>query len=126
MWRPRLTKRRELIRSDWYQSSRPAWVVARPGEWFRNTCGGERQASTILSKGTGKRVHHIGVDDPNDSKEVSDAKLAAVWDAWSLTYRKSLEGHDDGHTSLIQQRLHMQDLTGHIGRMWTRRPGIMW
>ena len=110
-------KCRELIRSDWYQSSRPAWKLSRDQdgkEWFRNTCGGERQASTILSKGTGKRVHHIGVDDPNDSKEVSDAKLAAVWDAWSLTYRNRLKDMTTGTRSLIQQRLHMQDLTGHI------------
>ena len=110
-------KCRELIRSDWYQSSRPDWTLAKDQdgkEWFRNTRGGERQASTIGSKGTGKRVHHIGVDDPNDTKEVSDAKLASVWDAWTLTFRNRLKAMTTGTRSLIQQRLHLQDLTGHI------------
>lgn len=110
-------KCRELIRSDWYQSSRPNWRAAKDQdgkEWFRNTRGGERQASTIGSKVTGKRVHHIGVDDPNETKDVSDVKLAAVWDAWALGLANRLKDMRTGTTGIIQQRVHLLDMTGKI------------
>lgn len=110
-------KCRELIRSDWYQSSRPNWGMSKAQdgkEWFRNTRGGERQASTIGSKATGKRVHHIGVDDPNEAKDVSDVKLAAVWDSWALSFANRLKDARTGTTGLIQQRVHLLDMTGKI------------
>ena len=110
-------KCRELIRSDWYQSSGIKWRMSQSQdgkEWFRNSVGGERQASTIGSKVTGKRVHHIGIDDPNETKDVSEVKLASVWDAWSLGLANRLKDMRTGTVGLIQQRVHMQDMTGQI------------
>lgn len=110
-------KCRNLITSEWYQAFRPGWTLAKDQDakgWFKNTRGGERQATTIGSRGTGKRVHFIGVDDPNDTKDVSPPKLQAVWDAWSLTYQNRLKDMRTGRRMLIQQRTHMADLTGRI------------
>jgi predicted phage terminase large subunit-like protein len=92
--------------------------------WFRNTAGGERQASTIAAKGTGKRVHHVIVDDANDTKDVSDIKLKAVWDAWRLTFQNRLKSMVTGGRCNIQQRTHMKDLSGMLiqedGPAWRR------
>lgn len=110
-------KCRNLITSEWYQGFKPGWRLAKDQDakgWFKNTKGGERQATTIGSRGTGKRVHFIGVDDPNDTKEVSGPKLAATWDAWSLTFQNRLKDMSTGRRVLIQQRTHMADLTGKI------------
>ncbi len=118
-------KCRNLIMSDWYQAFGPEWKMARDQDakgWFRNTSGGERQATTILSKGTGKRVHDIYIDDPNDAKDVSEAKLQAVIAAYDLTFHNRLKDQTTGNTILIQQRTHSLDLTGHVlevdGQSW--------
>ncbi len=78
------------------------------------SCGGERQATTIGSKGTGKRVHDIYIDDPNDAKDISEAKLRQVIEAYDLTFHNRLKDQRTGNTVLIQQRTHMLDLTGHV------------
>ena len=110
-------KCRELIRSEWYQSSQPTWKMmdSQDGkEWFKNTAGGERQASTIGSKVTGKRLHHVGLDDPNETKDISESKLQSVSDAWDYGIANRLKDMRTGTVGLIQQRIHMKDLTGHI------------
>jgi len=110
-------KCRALIMSEWYQAFGHRWSLARDQDakgWFRNTAGGERQATTIGSKGTGKRVHDIYFDDPNDAKDISEAKLMSVIDAYDLTFHNRLKDHRTGNTVLIQQRTHMKDLTGHV------------
>lgn len=110
-------KCRGLITSQWYRAFGIPWKLASDQDakgWFKNEKGGERQATTIGSRGTGKRVHFIGIDDPNDTKEVSEVKLSAVWDAYALTFQNRLKDMRTGATCLIQQRTHMQDLTGRI------------
>lgn len=110
-------KCRGLITSEWYRGFGISWRLAADQDakgWFKNSLGGERQATTIGSRGTGKRVHFIGIDDPNETKEVSEAKLQAVWDAYALTFQNRLKDMRTGATCLIQQRTHMQDLTGRI------------
>lgn len=110
-------KCRNLITSEWYQGFPLTWRLASDQDakgWFRNTAGGERQATTIGSRGTGKRVHDVYFDDPNDTKEVSAPKLDAVWDAYSLTFQNRLKNMTTGGRCLIQQRTHMRDLTGRL------------
>lgn len=110
-------KCRNLVTSEWYAGFRLPWSLAKDQDakgWFRNTAGGERQATTIGSRGTGKRVHDVFFDDPNDTKEVSGPKLDAVWDAYSLTFQNRLKDMSTGGRCLIQQRTHMLDLTGRL------------
>lgn len=118
-------KCRQLITSDWYAGFNVPWRLAPDQDakrWFRNTVGGERQASTIGAKGTGKRVHHVVVDDANDTKDVSDLKLKAVWDSWRLTFQNRLKSMVTGGRCNIQQRTHMKDLSG----MLTQEDGEAW
>ena len=85
----------------------------------------ERRATTIGSRGTGKRVHDVFFDDPNDTKEVSGPKLEAVWDSYRLTFQNRLKNMSTGGRCLIQQRTHaMRDLSGMLanedGEAWRR------
>lgn len=110
-------KCRGLMVSDWYKGFGCPWKMAADQDakgWFRNTKGGERQATTIGSKGTGKRVHAIFFDDPNDTKDTSEAKLRAVIDSYRLRFQNRMKSMRTGIRCLIQQRTHMQDLTGWI------------
>jgi phage terminase large subunit-like protein len=110
-------KCRTLVTSEWYRGFNLPWGLAKDQDakgWFKNTKGGERQATTIGSRGTGKRVHHVFFDDPNDTKEISEPKLNAVWDAFRLTFQNRLKNMVTGGLCLIQQRTHMMDLTGHL------------
>lgn len=120
-------KCRNLITSEWYRAFGCPWRLAKDQDakgWFRNTAGGERQATTIGSRGTGKRVHDVFFDDPNDTKEVSGPKLEAVWDSYRLTFQNRLKNMSTGGRCLIQQRTHMRDLSGMLanedGEAWRR------
>lgn len=110
-------KCRTLISSEWYQGFGIPWQLARDQDakgWFRNTSGGERQATTIASKVTGKRAHAVFFDDPNDTKDVSPVKLEAVTAAYSQAFQNRLKDMQTGITCLIQQRTHLVDLTGYV------------
>lgn len=118
-------KCRNLVTSEWYRAFGCPWRLAADQDakgWFRNTAGGERQATTIGSRGTGKRVHDVFFDDPNDTKDVSAAKLEAVWDSYRLTFQNRLKNMVTGGRVLIQQRTHMRDLSGMLasedGEAW--------
>lgn len=110
-------KCRGLVTSEWYRGFALPWKLASDQDakgWFKNTKGGERQATTIGSKGTGKRVHAVFFDDPNDTKDTSDVKLIAVIDSYRLRFQNRLKAMRTGVRCLIQQRTHLKDLTGWI------------
>lgn len=112
-------KMRSLIESDWYQAFKPGWKFSHDQNskaWVKNTAGGGRQAMTIGSKITGQRVMDIFIDDPNDAKDVSDAKLNSVSDAYFVSISNRLADMRHGHRGIIQQRVHERDLTGEIIR----------
>lgn len=120
-------KCRGLLNSEWYRAFGLPWKLASDQDskgWFKNTKGGERQATTIGSKGTGKRVHAVFFDDPNDTKDTSDVKLDAVTDSYRYRFQNRLKSMRTGIRCLIQQRTHMKDLTGwimeHDAPAWSR------
>jgi len=108
-------KCRGLMASEWYQGFGCSWKLTPDQNakgWYKNTKGGERQATTIGSKGTGKRVHAVFFDDPNDTKDISDTKLQDVQDSYRYRFQNRLKSMKTGIRGLIQQRTHMKDLTG--------------
>ena len=108
-------KCRGLMASEWYQEFDLPWQLTADQNakgWYRNTKGGERQATTIGSKGTGKRVHAVFFDDPNDTKDTSEVKLQDVTDSYRYRFQNRLKSMRTGIRVLIQQRTHMKDLTG--------------
>jgi hypothetical protein len=109
---------RELIESRWYQRSfRPDWELKadqNAKSKFSNTAGGERSAKGMTAKVTGNRADGILVDDPNEVKEAwSEVKRNNVITAWNGIWTR-VNSPITSFRMIIQQRVHEQDLTGHV------------
>ena len=110
---------RDVIVSDWYQRSfRPTWGLAKDQNakgFFKNTAQGWRKALSAGARITGERGDAIVVDDPNDAQE-SFSKAARekviIW--WDHAASNRLNDLTTGKRIIIQQRLHEEDLTGHV------------
>jgi predicted phage terminase large subunit-like protein len=108
---------RDLVMSDWYQARWPNVVLASDQNQktrYDTTAGGWRIASSVRGKGLGEHPHRKIVDDPHNTKEVtSDVERQAAIDFFdqTLTTRGAAL---NAATVVIMQRLHEQDLSGHI------------
>jgi predicted phage terminase large subunit-like protein len=113
---------RDLILSDWYQDR---WghvfrlkVDQNLKRSYANNRGGARYcAAPGAKKVTGRHVHRMILDDPNDATSaegISDGELDKViaWNDGSLPTR--FANPKTGAKVVVQQRLHEKDLSGHI------------
>ena len=108
---------RDLVKSDWYQARWPDVQLADDQNQktrYDTTAGGWRIASTVRGKGLGEHPDRKIVDDPHNTKEVaSDVERQAAIDFFDQTL--STRGAAlNAATVVIMQRLHEQDLSGHI------------
>lgn len=108
-------KTRSLVTSDWYQERWPLALAAAQDTKaeFWNTRGGFRIATSVGGSVTGKHAHVQVCDDPikaSDAHSTAARETAIVWWDQAMSTRL-LPG---GARVVIMQRLHEQDLTGHI------------
>lgn len=109
---------RDVIRSDKYKAFFPEIQLRADKDvksHYKNTKGGSRFSTSVGARVTGVHGHFIIIDDPlNPNQAVSDTdRLAAnQWADHTLSTRKV----DKAVTPLIliMQRLHQDDLTGHL------------
>jgi hypothetical protein len=110
---------RAILESAWYRRTFGIqWHFADDQNQktiYSNTATGFRQAITTGSRVTGTRPHALFVDDPLDaadaySKAARDEVL--VW--WDQAFANRLADLRRGTRCVIQQRLHCEDLAGHI------------
>jgi predicted phage terminase large subunit-like protein len=112
-------KRRTLIQSDWYQRYwgtryRLADDQNQKRE-FRNDRQGVMTATSMLGTATGKGGDFIVIDDPHNPKQAeSDAERHSTLQAFDLTFSTRLNDPKTGVIIVVMQRLHTQDLTGHV------------
>lgn len=133
----RLTSRdsvkcRNIIRDPWYranfatarpespiESERKGWELKDDMDlksYFANTREGFRICFPV-GTGTGHRGHLVAVDDPMNAKagaQYSAAKRESVIEWWDQTMGNRLLDMRTGRHLIIMQRLHEQDLTGHV------------
>ena len=110
---------RDLIQSEWYRRSfYPDWQLRddqRAKSLYWTTKGGFRIAGGWFSKVIGERVDGLFMDDPNDPEE---AKSDQMCETVNSRYDSGIANRvSDARTStrnLIQQRLSVKDLTGHL------------
>lgn len=110
---------RDLLLSDWYRNSfKPDWEFKSDSNLktgFANTKGGFRECLSVGSKATGYRGDKVVVDDPQNATEAhSDAIRGAANTWWDRTMSTRLNDPRTGVRMIIQQRLHEEDLTGHV------------
>jgi predicted phage terminase large subunit-like protein len=110
-------KCRDILESDWYQQSfKPTWSFTRDQnekKQYKNSAKGFRRAASAGAKITGDRSDDMFIDDPNDAEGgKADRDAIASW--WDNAAYNRLNSMKTGHRCIIQQRLHEEDLTGHI------------
>lgn len=110
---------RTVIESPWYRRSFGiTWELAEDANEKRrylNSATGFRVALSSQAKVTGDRATDIFCDDPLDADDAySEAERNAVNNWWDSAYANRLNDLRTGHRCIIMQRLHPEDLVGHI------------
>lgn len=112
---------RTLIESDWYRTS-----FMEPGGWefrhdsnrandYSNTANGRRLSMSVDGKATGERGDCVVVDDPINATDImSKAARDSVLTWWDKVMSSRLNNMAKGSRVIIMQRLHEEDLSGHV------------
>jgi predicted phage terminase large subunit-like protein len=121
-------ERRSLLTSEWYQKLWPNKVQLRADlnrtTEFKNTAGGRMLATSTGGTATGKGVHGIINDDPQNPEQAeSEADRKSANDFHDGTLSTRLSDRETGWFIIVMQRLHVDDLTAHVQAklpgMWT-------
>ncbi|MBP0113868.1 phage terminase large subunit [Bradyrhizobium vignae] len=107
---------RMLIESSWYQELFPAMRPAKDtGTELVTTAGGSRYATTVGGTLTGRGADLIIIDDPLKAEEaMSEPARKRVIDWFGGTLVSRLNDKDTGRIVVVMQRLHEDDLAGHL------------
>lgn len=110
---------RHLIQSEWYQQTfRPDWKFASDQNvkhYFQNDRQGFRFSLGVGGQATGWRGNCVVVDDPlNVREQWSDLARAEVLRWWDKSMSSRLNDPRKDSRVIIMQRLHEEDLSGHV------------
>jgi hypothetical protein len=108
---------RSVMQSAWYQRHFGVYVEgSRPAVAdFRTTVGGGRFATSVGGVLTGRGGDIIVIDDPlKPDGALSDAERQSANDWFDHTVRSRLNDKKTGAIVIIMQRLHEDDLVGHV------------
>lgn len=111
--------RRTVIKSEWYQR-RWGDVFRLSGDQdvkseFQNNRRGHMIATSVKGSPTGKGGDVVVVDDPlNPDQAHSEAMRKTANDNFDQTLTTRLDNKKTGAMVVVMQRLHEQDLTGHL------------
>lgn len=113
-------KCRRLIGSEWYQTHHGGNFSITTDQnqktRFDNDRMGSRIASSVGGTATGEGGDIVVVDDPHNAKDKSEVKIGAVIDWWDEVMSTRLNDEKTGAIIIVMQRLHDQDLSGHVLR----------
>jgi predicted phage terminase large subunit-like protein len=116
---------RTVIESDWYRSAFPRTRLSPDKNMelnYETTRQGGRYSTSVGGTLTGRGGSLIIVDDPLKPDEaMSEARRSAVNNWFDSTLYSRLDSKRDDVIILIMQRLHMDDLAGHVMQQehWT-------
>jgi len=110
-------KMKQVVNSEWYQAYWPLSLQKDQNEktLFINDKTGFRQSQGFTSNVTGKRGTRILLDDPHAAKMAnSDVVRQSVLDKFDTELITRVNDPQKSAMILIMQRLHSNDLTGHL------------
>jgi predicted phage terminase large subunit-like protein len=109
---------RNIMTSAWYRSLFPNTQLARanmPIAEFSTTQHGYRMATSVGGVLTGRGADFLILDDPMKPNEaLSDALRRSVNEWYDHTLFSRLDNKETGCIIIIMQRLHLDDLVGHV------------
>ena len=107
-----------LMRTDWYRQVFPNTKISTTKATkadFETTAGGYRLASSVGGTLTGRGADVIIVDDPLKASDAhSDLVRQASIDWFNSSVRTRLNHPKNGRIIVVAQRLHAEDLPGHL------------
>ncbi len=109
---------RSLMQTDWYRRIFPKTRLQKGGMAemdFRTTLGGGRLSTSVGGTLTGRGGDIIIIDDPikpDDAHSDTTRKNVLTW--YSNTLASRLNNKRTGSIVLVMQRLHEEDLAGHL------------
>ncbi len=123
---------RMILQSAWYQRLYPATRLSASKNQesnYETTARGYRYATSIGGTLTGRGGDILIIDDPLKPEDaLSDARRDAANGWYSRTALSRLNNKATNAIIVVQQRLHMDDLAGHVDQLddWTvlRLPAI--
>lgn len=107
---------RMVIDSDWYRCAFPNMRLAKDtGLEAVTTQGGGRYATSVEGTLTGRGANLIIIDDPHKADEaLSDKARTQVKNWFQGTLSSRLDDKKAGQIIVVMQRLHPDDLSGHL------------
>ncbi len=109
---------RAVLQSPWYREAFPRTRLdpAKNTEFeFETTARGGRLSTSVGGTLTGRGGDFIVIDDPMKPAEaMSEAKRAAVQEWYDCTLYSRLDDRTRGVIVVVMQRLHLDDLVGHV------------
>ena len=108
---------RTLMLSEWYQAVFSTRLSAhrQAAQDFMTTAQGGRLATSVGGVLTGRGGEYLLIDDPLKPDEaLSDIQRHAVNEWYDHTLSSRLNHKDTGVIILVMQRLHLDDLVGHV------------
>jgi predicted phage terminase large subunit-like protein len=109
---------RNLMLSDFYRALFPHTVLASDQNQkhkFATTARGYRVATSVGGTATGEGGNFLIVDDPHNPNHIySPSRRKTVTDWFENTWMSRLDSKMDGVIVAVMQRLHEDDLSGHL------------
>ena len=109
---------RKVMGAGWYQQLFPATRISRRRDAaaeFKTTLGGSRLATSVGGVLTGRGGNVVIIDDPlKPSEALSDVQRAHVNNWFKQTLYSRLDDQKTGVIIIVMQRLHLDDLAGHV------------
>lgn len=107
---------RTIMESEWYRAMFPGTRLTRSAAHeLTTTDHGGRMATSVEGVLTGRGADLIIIDDPIKPDEaISDALRHRVNEWFDSTLYSRLNDKENGNILVIMQRLHEDDLTGHL------------
>lgn len=109
----------KLVTSDWYQTTfSPTWAITSDAlSSIKNSAGGARVAFGFQATIVGDRGHALLIDDANDpAKADHEVDREAVKSRYDTAIGNRLNDLRVDIRVNVQQRVHEDDLTGHLKR----------
>jgi predicted phage terminase large subunit-like protein len=107
---------RSLMEADWYRALFPTRLSGRKAvNDFTTTAGGTRMATSVGGVLTGRGADVIIIDDPlKPDQALSEVGRKSVNEWYDNTLLSRLNSKRSGCIIIIMQRLHQDDLVGHV------------
>lgn len=107
---------RGVMRADWYRQAFPDAMIARDTEHdVVTTAGGGRVSTSVGGVLTGRGGDIIIIDDPMKPDDASSEVMRArLIDWFGGTLMSRLDNKAKGSIIVVMQRLHDEDLVGHL------------